>query len=460
MRASSGAFTATSGNFQQSQELASTYRRLVTARPFLERVVQTEGFDLALSDLESIVSSATQSNPPVVEIRVRHGNPQLAADTAQTVADEFIAYTVEQRLGEIARLLQAAAVQGITNTDALVSAQFAAIDNLSLLEPVRTPSTPVVPTTAQNIVVGVFLGLVLAFGGAIMLESMGDSIRSADQVVKMFNVSHLGTVPRWTDADLEPASFFERYSGLSRPAEAYRQLRTNFEFATATRDGNVFMVTSPSPDEGKSTTITNLAISIAQADRRVVLVDADFRRASLHRTIPGVKRDPGLSNVLAGNFESWRSVVQTGQQAGLDVISAGPSPPNPAELLGSAGMQGLIDDLSSSYETVLVDTPPVLPVADASIMASRVSGAVLVIEAFSTRSSSLRTALGTLSNSRVAILGVVVNKFKPPRFGGDGYHNQHYYYHSGSYQYGEGNGVAPRGVVGRIRRMTRLLSRK
>jgi len=450
VRSSSATASGASVDFRQSQDLASTYRRLVTARPFLERVVQTERVGLDLSGLEGIVSAATLANPPVVEIRVRHGDPNVAANTAQTVADEFIEYTIEQRLGEIARLQQAAAVQGITNTDALVSAQFAAIDSLSLLEPVRTPKSPVVPKTAQNIVAGVFLGIVVAVGSAILWESIGDSIRSPDQISELFGLSSLGTVPRWSATDLDSTTILSQYSGTSQLAEAYRQVRTNLEFATATREGNAFMITSPSPGEGKSTTATNLAIAIAQTGTRVVLIDADFRRASLHRTLPGINREPGVSNVLAGAVKDWRTVVQTGDQTSLDILAAGPTPPNPAELLGSAGMKKLIEELKADYDLVLIDTPPVIPVADASIMASRVSGAVIVVEAFSTRSSALKSALGTLSNSRVDVLGVVLNKFKPPRFGSYGYHN---YYYARPYQYGADNGKNPTGVLGGLKRL-------
>jgi len=452
VRASSGTFTATAGSFRQSDELASTYRRLVTARPFLERVVEAELVEFELSGLESVVSSDTLSNPPVVEVKVRHGNPRVATETAQAVAEEFIEYTIEQRLGEIARLQQAATVQGITNTDALVSAQFAAIDNLSLLEPVRTPTSPVVPKTTQNILLGVLLGLVLATGGAILLESMGDSIKSPDQIVELFGLSNLGVVPRWSDSDLDSSKILDRYSGTSPPAEAYRQLRTNLEFAAATQDGSVFMVTSPSPGEGKSTTVTNLAIAIAQTGKRTILLDADFRRASLHHNLPDINREPGLSNILGGSDVGWQAVVQASGQAGLDVITAGPTPPNPAELLGSTGLQNLINELKVAYDLVLFDTPPVIPVADASIMASRVNGAVMVVEAFSTRTSALRSALGTLNNSRVHMLGVVVNKFKPPRFGGYGYHGDNYYYSSG-YHYGEPDGSARNGFLGRLRKI-------
>ncbi len=460
VRTSSATLSGTSLDFRKGEELASTYRRIVTARPFLERVVESESVDLELTDLENVVSAGTLSNPPVVEIRVRHGNPVVAATVAQTVADEFIAYTIEQRLGEIARLQQAAAVQGITNTDALVSAQFAAIDSLSLLEPVRTPKSPVVPKTAQNILVGVFLGLVLAFGIAILLESLGDSIKSPDQIAELFNTSNLGTVPQWSDLDLRTSTIFERYSGTSQPAEAYRQVRTNFEFSAATQEGNVFMVTSPSPGEGKSTTITNLAIAIAQTGKRVVLLDADFRRASIHRTLPAIERESGLSNLLAGSVESWQSVIQTSGQDGLEVISAGPSPPNPAELLGTTGMKSLIGELERSYDIVLLDTPPIIPVADASIMASQVNGVVLVVEAFSTRSSALRTALGTLSNSRVDILGVILNKFKPPRFGSYGYGYHHYYYYSSGYHYGEGNGAGQNGLVGGLKKLANRVRKR
>ena len=169
-------------DFGRSEDLAATYRKLVTAAPFLLRLQQLDEVPFTVDTLRSMISATIASNPPVLGIRVRHADPVVAAATAQLVTEEFIDYAIEQRLGEIARVQAAAAAQGITNVQSLVAAQLTAVDSLSLLEPVAQPGGPVLPRTRQNLLLGVFLGFLISVGAILLLESMGDIVRSPEEI--------------------------------------------------------------------------------------------------------------------------------------------------------------------------------------------------------------------------------------------------------------------------------------
>jgi len=204
------------------------------------------------------------------------------------------------------------------------------------------------------------------------------------------------------------------------------------------------MVCSPGAAEGKTTIVANLAVAVAQTGKRVIIVDGDLRRPSMHRVFEDIGREPGLSNYLAGVNAEFRDVARPTGIEGVDIIPAGPTPPNPAELLGSPKMSALLDTLSEEYDVVFVDTPPLLPVADASILSSSTSGVIIVVDGDKTRSSALQRALGILKNANANVLGVVINKLKRPRFG-YGYPYYYYYYDSYYRYYGEDDEVSLNG---------------
>ena len=220
-------------------------------------------------------------------------------------------------------------------------------------------------------------------------------------------------------------------------------MRVNLQFATAGGSDNVLLVSSPQPGEGKSTILANLAVALGQSGRKVVVVDGDLRLPSLHGLFATNERAPGLSNALADREIDPLSIVHTTDVFSVDLVPSGPTPPNPVELLGSPAMSSVLDRLKKEYDIVLVDSPPVLAVADASILASQSDGIIMVVDASNTKSSSLQAALDTLSATQVKILGAVVNKLKVPRFG----YGYDYSYHRRSYYryYGE-NGTSPNGA--------------
>ena len=236
-------------------------------------------------------------------------------------------------------------------------------------------------------------------------------------------------------------------------SESFRQIRANFQFAIANLAGNTFLVSSPGPEEGKSTVLSNLAVAIAQTGKRVVVVDGDLRRPSLHRLFASKGREPGLSNVLADPDTALDGVIRKSAIEGVDIVPSGPTPPNPGELLGSSNMTSLLARLKEEYDFVLVDSPPVLPLADGSVIASKVDGVVIVVDGLSTRSSSLQATLESLQKTQVNIVGVIINKLKLSRFG-YGYPYYYYYYRS-YYSYAEPQEASVDGTGPFYRRLAR-----
>ncbi|HEU4963698.1 MAG TPA: CpsD/CapB family tyrosine-protein kinase [Bacilli bacterium] len=215
------------------------------------------------------------------------------------------------------------------------------------------------------------------------------------------------------------------YQPKSPIAEAFRTLRTNIQFAGVSKDLRTMMVTSSGPGEGKSTTIANLAIVSAQAGKKVLLIDADLRKPTVHRTF-NVSNRTGLTNMLIGQAEYGDCIRETGQIR-LDVISSGPIPPNPAELLGSQRMKDLLEQLKEHYDMIYIDTPPILAVTDAQLLASHVDGVVLVLSAGKVLRDHAKKAKALLNNVGANVVGAVLNNKKVE--------SESYYY----YYYGEDN---------------------
>jgi non-specific protein-tyrosine kinase len=410
-----------------SRQLAATYRVRVTSAPFLERVVQDPDVDLSVGQLRAMLAAFTGSDPVTLVINVKHGDPNLASATADKVADTLTNYVIELRLAEIARLQAAAAAQGLSNVQSLVSAQFGLMDSLTVLEPANVATRLVRSRTWQTTLLGFMLGVMVATGGVLLLGSLTDTVRNVEDLPRRFGFPALGAIFRWSSEEVGDDDLVVWKSPSSGYSESFKQVRANLQFATVNQPGNAYLVTSPGPEEGKSTIICNLAITLAQLGKRVMVVDGDLRRPSVHRLLRTGGREPGLSNFLAEQAMEVRDVVHATEVEGVTVIPAGPIPPNPSELLATPRMSALLEQSREMVDVVLVDSPPVLVVADGPIIASQVDGAIVVVDGFSTRSSSLRAALDALSKTQVNIVGGIINKLKRARFT-YGYNYPYYYY--------------------------------
>lgn len=209
----------------------------------------------------------------------------------------------------------------------------------------------------------------------------------------------------------------------SSVSESYRTLRTNIQFSNIDQQLRMIMVTSSGPGEGKSTTIANLAVVTAEMNKKTLLVDTDLRKPTVHHTFEVANRH-GLTTYLAGQ-STLDSIIQATRCPNLDVITSGPIPPNPVELLNSKAMEQFIQDIAQRYDQVLFDSPPVIAVTDAQVLATKLDGVILVVDSGATNQDMALKAKQLLENVQAKLLGVVLNNKK---VSGDSYY---YYYYGG-----------------------------
>ena len=289
--------------------------------------------------------------------------------------------------------------------------------NIRIVDPAEQPRRPVSPNSRLNLLYAVFGGALLAITLAFMFEYMDNRIKSPDEIKSHLGLPHLGLLP------LMPAKTEGGYTRVDQAvpanfAEAFRVLRTNVLFSCAADGGQTILVTSTGPGEGKSLVASNLAISLAQAGRRVLLVDADLRKPKVH-TVFGMDQEPGLSNVLVGNSKASGAVKKSSLQ-GLWLLPAGHIPPNPAELLGSQRFKDFLVSLGNHFDWVVLDSPPVMAVADASVMASLANGVLFVVGAEMTSRYAARRAVEQIETAQGHFFGAVLNRV-------DLEHNAYYY---------------------------------
>ncbi|HSN76359.1 MAG TPA: polysaccharide biosynthesis tyrosine autokinase, partial [Anaerolineae bacterium] len=299
-------------------------------------------------------------------------------------------------------------------------------DNIVLTTPAQPANSPVRPRVLYNALLALLVGALFGLGIAFLIEYLDDTVKTPDHVRDLTGLATLGTVVL-----LDGASPDERMVVHMAPkspgSEAYRVLRTNLQFSALDKPLATLLCTSAEPGEGKSTTVANLAYAMAQADKRVILIDADMRRPSQHKILK-LPNNVGLSTALLDRGRDPAVYLQDTDVANLRVMTTGPIPPNPAEMLNSARMHEMIEILKGEADVVLFDTPPVLAVADTSILASQVDGTLLVVWAGRTRGEMLVQATERLLSLGVAPLGVVLNKLTQRR--GSYYYNTYYYYAS------------------------------
>lgn len=296
---------------------------------------------------------------------------------------------------------------------------------VTVLATAQTPKDPVSPNIPQNVLFAALAGLVLAGGVILLLEYLDDTVKSPDDVNRVLSLSTLGAITRIAGIR-EPQDHIITVKHPRSPiAEAYRVLRTNLRFSGIENPSGALLVTSSGPGEGKTTTAANLAVAMAQSGRRVILMDTDLRRPSVHKFF-GLPNGSGLSNLFLDDTAPLESILQPTPIEGLEIITSGPLPPNPAEILDSKRMNDVLAKLRSRSDMLILDSPPVLAVADASILGSRCSGAILVIDSGRTRTEASKRSLETLRQTGAKVYGAVLNKLSSRR--ATGYY--YYYYYS------------------------------
>ena len=306
--------------------------------------------------------------------------------------------------------------------------------NLQVVERADVPKLPVRPRKARTVTLSLLLGLFLGVGFAFLFEYLDDTVRTPEDLEERVGIPVLGFVPDMDSKGVSMDGFsFRGTVSLVEPAssvaEAYRNIRTSLFFSAPAGETKVLVVTSGGPGDGKTTTATNLALIIAQSGKRVLLVDADFRKPAVHKVF-GLDSKVGLSSVLVGQAGLEEAVEKAHHDGGvvenLDILAAGPRPPSPAELLDSEAMRRFLKEARDRYDRIVVDTPPVLVVADASIVSGMADGVVLVVKSATNTRSLAARARQHLEGVKARILGGVLNDVIVSRLGY--YYSDYRYY--------------------------------
>ena len=279
------------------------------------------------------------------------------------------------------------------------------VNNVAIVDLAEIPQEPSSPRLVLNMLIAMLGGVLLGVALALGLEQLDESIGDPTELHRRLGLPLLGSVPKVDDATPMEA-LLDRKSEL---VDAYLAIQTNLGFTTQNGIPRAFSVTSTRPAEGKSTTALSLAALLTRSGRKVILVDGDMRSPSVHQ-LAGVDHDRGLSNFLTGD-ESFDGMIIRMEDLGLDAMTAGPIPPNAAELLTGNRLGLLVERLLERYDHVVVDSPPVLGLADAPLIGSQLDGVVYAVESHGIRSTQVKTALGRLTSAKVKIFGGIVTKF-------------------------------------------------
>jgi capsular exopolysaccharide synthesis family protein len=316
-----------------------------------------------------------------------------------------IEYGVLRREAESARQIYDSLLQRAKETG--VSSELRA-SNIRIVDNAERPRAPVTPRKGLNLLLALFGGGILAAGLAFFFEYLDNRIKTPDEIKAHLALPFLGLIPTIPDKERQGAAPLLNNGVPASFAEALRTVRTNLLFSSAEEGMRSLAVTSTGPGEGKTVVSSNLALALAQAGQRVLLIDGDMRRPQLHDRF-AQKAEPGLSNLMVGNAKASEAVRKT-SASGLWLLPAGKVPPNPAELLGSKRFKDFLGTLADHFDWIVIDTPPVLPVADASVVAHAVTGVLFVIGAEMTSRHAAGAALDQLSGTRARFVGAVLNR--------------------------------------------------
>lgn len=378
-----------------------SYVEVATSPLVLQPVIDQLQLDVTPADLAENVTVRVPTNTSVIDISVLDTDPELAGAIAAAVGTELVAAVSE---------LSPDTAAGRESVEA------------TIITPATAPTAPTTPNVPQNLVLGLLLGVFLGAGQAILRDTLDTRVRTATDIAHVTDAPLVGQIAL-VEASEEGSALVSDHPS-SPQAEAFRRLRTNLQFLDAGGQGtSSFVFTSSLPDEGKTHTAVNTALTLADAGVRVLLMDADLRKPSVARML-GLESAAGLSTVLIGRAE-LAEVVQPAGRSSVDVLTSGPVPPNPAELLGSPAMFALLAQATEAYDVVILDAPPLLPVTDASILSRMTSGALLVVGSGDVRRPQLSGALDSLEAVEGRVLGIVLNKLRGRDVGYGGYYHRY-----------------------------------
>lgn len=394
---------------RMSQERVQSYTQILMGQTLAQRTIDKLSLEMSAETLATNVLATSKLNTVLITMKVLDESPVRARDIANALSDEFVVMVRELETPR----------PGSSPTARVVVEQRASI-----------PAAPVSPNPVRNLALGLILGLLLGIGLAVTREQLDSTVKSQETLEEVTGAGVVGFIPFDKNLDATPTISFESGDN-SGAAEAFRKLRTNLQFLAVDNPPRLIVVTSASPDEGKSTTAINIALVLAEAEHNVVLVDGDLRRPSLARYL-NLLGSVGFSTVLSGGAP-LSDVLQQTKVPRLTLLAAGPIPPNPSELLGSLAAKRLLTDLRAKYDYVIIDSAPLLAVTDGAVLAAESDGTLFLVRAGKTKREPIEHAVGILHDVGAPLLGAVLNGI--PTRGSGAYRFNHYYYGGG---YGDG----------------------
>lgn len=366
-----------------SQQRAASYAKLLNGPLLASRVVERLDLDVTPRALSEQISVTAVLDTVLIDVSVEDASPARAQRIADALGDEFITRVAE--------------LEG-------AGADEAAAIRVTVAEPAGLPIAPTSPSRLPILALGLIGGLGAGGAVALLRARLDTSVKDAEEAAALAGAPTIGLVRRDASAGRSRAAENDR---TSLAAEDYRRLRTNLQYLRADEIPRVIMVASPMPSEGKTTAVINLAMALADAGSRVAIVDADLRRPKIAASL-GLVEGVGLTHVLTGTAQLDDVLQQVGDKD-VWVVASGPTPPDPGALLASTSMSTLIEKLRAENDFVLVDAPPLLPVADASALAVHMDGVLLTVRYGRSGKAQLQRAAAALEQVGANTLGVVIN---------------------------------------------------
>lgn len=391
----------------QASELAKqrvvSYAPLVTDARITQPVIDELQLGITPEQLASRITVTVEPDTVVLVMSVQDNSAEQAAAIANAVGEEFVGLVsqLEQPIGPAASAPSTSTRGATATVDPTAPAQITA----QIIRPATASPTPVSPNPPFNIALGAAISLLIGLAAAFVRDARDSSVRTAERLHELTAVPVLSEVEYDSGASRRPLSFDDRLG--SPRTEAFRKLRTNLQFPDQSGGHKIIVVTSALPEEGVSTTATNLAIAMAYAGNRVLLMDANLRRPKVAGYLMLDNRR-GLVHVLSGRMPLRAATVRCNEGL-FDVLPAGPVPPNPSELLASRRMADLLAEARQTYNYVIVDAPALLPVTDAAVVAARADGTVLVVRHRRTTEDQVASAMDTLEAVSARLFGTVLS---------------------------------------------------
>lgn len=455
------------------QALAQTYTTLITTRPVLEGVIAKLGLNISPDALSNNIQTQVVGNSQLLQIKVEDTNPIRAAQIAnmlvtefsdQNMAEQASRYTaskqsLETELTQLDQQIQTTnqALSDLGSDPSRQSArdqlnmtlsqyqqsyanllqsyeqlQLAEAQSISTIvqkEPAIPPTTPISPQTRRDTMLAAFVGLMLGAGVVILIEALDDTIKGPEEITRQLGLPVLGFIATHGTDGTKLITISEPLSPVS---EAFRSLRTNLQFVSVDRPLQSILITSPSPEDGKTTIAGNLSVIMAQGGFQVLVLDADLRKPMIHKFLRLPNRS-GLSELFTESIISINGNLHKTDVTNLRALTSGNLPPNPSELLGSDKMTRILEQVCNQADFVIVDSPPVLVVTDSAVLAPKVDGVLLVVKPGASKLQACKQAVEQLKMVGARMLGVVLNDIDIKR---SGYRYSHYKYY---YSYKKGH---------------------